>query len=111
MDCRLLGPLELVEQGRSLALGGAKQRALLALLALHANEVVATERLIDALWGESPPATVAKSVHVYVSRLRKQLGNGRLVTRAPGYMLRLDPSESDLKRFERLVAEAGSAAP
>ena len=85
-----------------------KQRSLLALLLLHANEVVSTERLIDELWGESPPATVNKSVQVYVSRLRKQLGDGRSVTRAPGYVLRLDPDESDLGRFERLLAGAAA---
>ena len=65
MDFRLLGPLEVVEQDRPLALGGAKQRSLLVVLLLHANEVVPTERLIDELWGGSPPATVAKSIQVY----------------------------------------------
>jgi DNA-binding SARP family transcriptional activator len=70
MDFRLLGPLEVVQHDRPLALGGRKQRALLAVLLLHANELVATERLIDDLWGESPPATVAKSIHVYVSGLQ-----------------------------------------
>ena len=69
MDFRLLGPLEVVDDGdRSLALGGAKQRALLAVLLLHANDVVSTERLVDEVWGESPPATVAKSIQVYVSQ-------------------------------------------
>ena len=109
MDFRLLGPLEVAEHDRLLALGGRKQRCLLAVLLLHANDVVSTERLIDELWGESPPATVAKSVQVYVSRLRKQLGDGRLLTRTPGYVLRVDPSELDVARFERLVAEAGGA--
>jgi DNA-binding SARP family transcriptional activator len=111
MDFRLLGPLEVVEHGRSLVLGGTKQRALLALLVLHAGEVVATERLIDELWGESPPATVAKSIHVYVSRLRGQLGEDRIVTRRPGYALRADLAEIDLARFEALVAEAAGAEP
>jgi DNA-binding SARP family transcriptional activator/tetratricopeptide (TPR) repeat protein len=111
MEFRLLGPLEVLERDRSLVLGGRKQRALLALLLLHANNAVSRERLIDELWGDAAPATVDKSIHVYVSRLRRQLGDGRLVTRAPGYMLRLDPSESDLGRFERLVAEAGGAHP
>ena len=106
MDFRLLGPLEVVERDRPLALGGAKQRALLAVLLLHANDVVSTERIIDLLWGESPPSTVAKSVQTYVSRLRKELGTGRLLTRTPGYVLRVDPSELDLARFERLVAQA-----
>ena len=111
IEFRLLGPLEVVEHERPLPLGAGKQRSLLAVLLLHANEVVSTERLIDELWGESPPATVAKSVHVYVSRLRKQLGDGRLVTRAPGYLLRVDPSELDLTAFQRLVAEAENADP
>ena len=106
LDFRLLGPLEAVEDDRPLALGGAKQRALLAVLLLHANQAVSSDRLIDELWGESPPATAGKIVQVYVSRLRKQLGYARLLTRPPGYLLRVDPAELDLARFERLVAEA-----
>ena len=111
MDFRLLGPLEVAEHDRSVVLGGVKQRALLAVLLSHANDVVSTEQLVDAVWGESPPATVAKSIQVYVSRLRKQLGEGRLVTRAPGYLLRVDPSELDVACFERLAAEAEDAQP
>jgi DNA-binding SARP family transcriptional activator len=111
LEFRVLGPLEVAAHDRLLDLGGPKQRALLAVLLLHANDVVATERLIDDVWGEAPPATVAKSVQVYVSRLRKQLGDGRLVTRTPGYQLQVDPSELDLARFERLVEEARGAAP
>jgi DNA-binding SARP family transcriptional activator len=111
VEFRLLGPLEVAEHDRLLALGGVKQRSLLAVLLLHANEVVSTDRLIDELWGGAPPATAAKSVQVYVSKLRKELGDGRLVTRTPGYVLRVDPSESDLARFEQLVAEARRAAP
>jgi DNA-binding SARP family transcriptional activator len=111
MDFRLLGPLEVAEHDRSVVLGGVKQRALLAVLLLHANDVVSTEQLVDEVWGESPPATVAKSIQVYVSRLRKQLGEGRLVTRAPGYLLRVDPSELDVACFERLAAEAEDAQP
>ena len=108
VEFRLLGPLEVVEHDQPLALGGGKQRSLFALLLLHANNVVSKERLVDELWGETPPATVNKSVQVYVSRLRKQLGDGRLVTRAPGYLLRVAPSELDLDRFERLVAAAAA---
>ena len=111
MDFRLLGPLEVAEHDRSVVLGGVKQRALLAVLLLHANDVVSTEQLVDEVWGESPPATVAKSIQVYVSRLRKQLGEGRLVTRAPGYLLRVDPSELDVACFARLAAEAEDAQP
>ena len=105
-EFRLLGPLEAVEDDRPLALGGVKQRALLAVLLLHANQVVSSDRLIDEVWGESPPATAGKIVQVYVSRLRKQLGEARLLTRPPGYLLHVDPAELDLARFERLVAEA-----
>jgi DNA-binding SARP family transcriptional activator len=111
MEFRLLGPLEVADRDRSLALGGVKQRSLLAVLLLHANEVVSTDRLIDELWGGEPPATAPKSVQVYVSKLRKEIGEGRLVTRAPGYVLRLGGSERDLARFEQLVAEARRAAP
>jgi DNA-binding SARP family transcriptional activator len=111
MDFRLLGPLEVVERDRSLALGGVKQRSLLAILLLQANELVSTDRLIDQLWGATPPATCAKSVQVYVSRLRKQLGSSRLVTHAPGYMLHVDPSELDLARFEQLADEARRTDP
>ena len=78
MEFRLLGPLEVVDGDRLLALGGVKPRSLLALLLLHANEVVSTDRLIDELWGDEPPATAAKSVQVHVSRLRKELGEDRL---------------------------------
>jgi DNA-binding SARP family transcriptional activator len=111
MQFRLLGPLEVVDGDRSLALGGRKQRSLLAVLLLHANDVLSTELLVDEVWGGSPPATVAKSVQVYVSRLRKELGDGRLLTRSPGYLLRVDPSELDLARFQALVAEAAAAGP
>jgi DNA-binding SARP family transcriptional activator len=111
LQFRLLGPLEVVDGDRPIALGGRKQRSLLAMLLLHANDVVSTELLVDEIWGGSPPATVAKSVQIYVSRLRKALGDGRLVTRAPGYLLRVAASELDLTRFQALVAEAGGADP
>ena len=106
IEFRVLGPLEVVEHGSSLALGGGKQRALLAVLLLHANEVVGTDRLVDELWGQAPPLTVTKSIHVYVSRLRREFGEDRVVTRPPGYLLRVEPRELDLKRFEALLAEA-----
>src|SRR5215210_737756 len=111
MDFRLLGPLEVVGDEGSLTLGGTKQRSLLAMLLLHANEVVSTDRLIDALWGASPPFTCGKSIQVYVSRLRKAIGDNRLVTHAPGYVLYVDPADLDLARFEQLVAEARRASP
>jgi predicted ATPase/DNA-binding SARP family transcriptional activator len=110
MDFRILGPLEALDEGRDVALAGGKQRALLALLLLHANETLSMERLTDELWGESPPATVAKAVQVHISRLRKTLGAGNgaaaaIVTRGHGYQLRLDPDRLDAHHFERLVAE------
>jgi DNA-binding SARP family transcriptional activator/class 3 adenylate cyclase len=115
MDFRILGPLEVLEEGRAVALGGSKQRALLALLLLHANETLSTDRLIDELWGERPPANAAKTVQMQISRLRKALaaegGNGSagvVVTRERGYELRLDPERLDARRFERLVAEGRS---
>jgi DNA-binding SARP family transcriptional activator len=111
MDFRLLGPLEVSEHDRTLALGGAKQRSLLALLLLRANELVSTDHLMDQLWSASPPITAGKSVQVYVSRLRKVLGDGRLTTHGRGYALHVEPSELDLARFERLCAEARQAAP
>ncbi|NUR78586.1 MAG: AfsR/SARP family transcriptional regulator, partial [Thermoleophilia bacterium] len=103
MEFRILGPLEVAEDGDVLALGRGRQRALLGLLLLHANEVVAQDRLVDDLWGESPPPTAFTALHGYVSRLRKLLGADRVLTSPPGYMLRLDTHELDLHRFERLV--------
>jgi len=113
MQFRLLGPVEVEEQGRLLPLGSAKQRALLAILLLHANEVVSRDRLIDELWGERPPASALHSLEVYVSRLRKTLqsdgGERFLVTRPGGYLLRLEPEQLDLERFERLVEDGRRA--
>ena len=111
MEFRLLGPLEVIERGRVLALGGGQQRSLFGALLLHANEVVSIDRLIDALWGQTPPVTAPKDVPVYVSRLRKELGEGRLFTQAPGYVLKVERSELDLRRFEQLLADARSADP
>src|SRR3954452_16083008 len=102
IEYRVLGPLEVREGDRPLPLGGAKQRALLALLILNANRVVSRGRLIDELWGEDPPDTAVTSVQVYVSRLRKLLPDASLVTRPPGYVLEAEPEGVDLLRFERL---------
>ncbi len=105
MDFRVLGPLEVVVGGDSLELGGLKQRALLTLLVLEANRTVSRERLIDALWEDEPTATAAKALQVYVSQLRKTLGRDRVVTKPEGYLLRADPDEVDVARFERLVGD------
>ena len=111
MDFRILGPLEVTDGERPLALGGVKQRSLLAVLLQHPNEIVSTDHLLGELWGDSPPATADKSIQVYVSRLRKELGAERVVTRPPGYALRLDASELDLGAFEELRAEARRLDP
>jgi DNA-binding SARP family transcriptional activator/streptogramin lyase len=92
-------------RGQPLELGAGKQRALLVLLLLRAGEVVSTDGLIDALWGERPPPSALNSVHVYVSQLRKALGNGRLQTHGRGYLLALEPERLDLGRFERLLGD------
>jgi DNA-binding SARP family transcriptional activator len=111
MDIRILGPLEIRNNGRVLSLGGAKQRALLAILILHANEVVSAERLLDDLWGERPPTSGAKALHVFVSQVRKVIGDDRLLTRAPGYTLQLGPDELDVTVVRRLREQAEAAEP
>jgi DNA-binding SARP family transcriptional activator len=107
MEFRILGPLEVSSDGQALDLGGAKQRALLAVLLLEANRVVSRDRLIDALWDADPPDTAQKALQVYVSNLRKQLGRDRIMTKAPGYAIQVQPGELDLERFERLVKGGG----
>jgi DNA-binding SARP family transcriptional activator len=106
LDVRLLGPLEVQGDTGPVALGGHKQRALLCVLALNAGRVVATDRLLDELWGEQQPRTAATSLQNMVSHLRKALGPDRVQTKAPGYMLRAAEEETDLGRFERLLTEA-----
>jgi DNA-binding SARP family transcriptional activator/ABC-type transport system substrate-binding protein len=111
MELRLLGPLEVLVSGRLVEFGARQQRLVLALLALHPNEVVAADRLIDELWGETPPTTAAKSLQVQISRLRKVLaeeGSDRLLTRAPGYLLVLREGERDIDRFEQLIEQGRS---
>ena len=120
MDFRILGPLEVRDGSRPLALGGEKQRALLAILLLHRNEVVSTDRLLDELWGESPPAGARKTLRAYVSKLRRATGangaassvaadnhrepkGGVLLTRGHGYVLQVAPGELDLERFRELA--------
>lgn len=116
MDFRMLGPLEAREAGQPLPLGGAKQRALLALLLINANQVISSERLIDLLWPADPPDTARNVIQVYISQLRKILRQNTtpgsqpvLSTRPTGYLLELDRDSLDIARFESL-AEAGHAA-
>ena len=110
MEFRALGDLQVVDDGQALALGSRQQRAVLALLVLSAGEVVSSDRLIEALWGERPPASAAKTVQVYISRLRKTLNGapasssgGLIVTVDHGYVLRVDPEQVDVRAFERLL--------
>ncbi len=104
MKFRILGPLEVEGSAGEIQLGGGKQRALLALLLLHANEVVPASRLIELLWTETPPADAAKALQVQVSRLRRALGADVLRTRPGGYLLAVDPESFDLPRFEKRAA-------
>jgi DNA-binding SARP family transcriptional activator/pimeloyl-ACP methyl ester carboxylesterase len=109
MDFRLLGPLEVVVDGRHLPLAGRKQRALLARLLLDANRTVAVDRLVADLWGEEVPETAQKMVQIYVSQLRKLLPADVLLTRAPGYALELEPGALDLVRVEHLRNQGQAA--
>ena len=117
MEFHLLGPLDVVVDGRSVPLGGIKQRTLLAILVLHANEVVATDRLIDELWPDGTPASALATLQGYVSRLRKALdpdgengGAATIAFRPPGYVLTAPAEQIDAFRFEQLVAEAEARA-
>jgi DNA-binding SARP family transcriptional activator len=109
IEIRILGRLEVVEHGRPVVVGAPKVRALLAVLLLHRDEVVSTDRLIDALWGERASPTAAKTVQVYVSNLRKALGDGLLVTEGRGYVLHAALGQLDVDRFEALVAQGREA--
>jgi DNA-binding SARP family transcriptional activator len=104
VEFRILGRLEALEHGQRLALGGAKQRAVLGILLIHRREAVSIDRLVDELWGERPPPTAAQTTRVYVSRLRKVLGDRVVETHGRGYLLVVDPDQIDADRFEALVA-------
>ena len=109
VEFRILGSVEAVGDDGPLPLGAPKQRALLALLLLHANTVVTRDRLVDTLWGDDPPRSAVSSLQVYVHGLRKVLGPDRIERHGTGYRLRLDPGELDLARFDRLVERAAAA--
>ena len=111
MEFRLLGPLEAVSDGRSLPLGGPKQRAVLAVLLLHPNEVVSTDRLVDDVWGAEPPKTVDSYIQNCMSHLRRVLGRELIETHPPGYLLRIDADAVDAHRFEQALAAADELDP
>ena len=109
MEFRILGPLEVVEDGEPVALGTLKERLVLGVLLLHANEFVSRQRLIDDLWGEAPPPTARKAVNVYLSKVRKALsvaGADPIATASGGYRLRVEPETLDASRMQLLVARA-----
>ena len=110
MEFGILGPLEVRADGHAVPLGGARPRAVFAVLALNANRPVSADRLALALWGEEAPPSAVKTVQVYVARLRKALGDPEvLVTTPAGYRLRVRPGELDAERFESLVADGRQA--
>jgi DNA-binding SARP family transcriptional activator/predicted ATPase len=109
MQVRVLGPFQLEEGGRRITIGGLRQRAVLATLVLHANEVVPSEQLLVDLWGEDSPSSAANALQAAISRLRKVLPASRLLTTAPGYMLRVFPAELDVSQFEQLIFEGRDA--
>jgi DNA-binding SARP family transcriptional activator/tetratricopeptide (TPR) repeat protein len=117
VEFRILGPLEVVRETGPVVLPRGRGRALLALLVLRAGEVVAADRLIDELWGPTPPPTANKSLHNLISDLRRRLGSGPdageapaiLATAGSGYVLQINPHQVDAVRFRRLLAEASGA--
>ena len=111
LQIRLLGRLEVFVQGEPLALGGARQRAVLALLALRAGELVSRDRLIDDLWGDDATSKPANALAALVARLRKVLPRDVLLTHGSGYELHVDDEAIDLVRFERLFARAAASDP
>lgn len=105
LDVRILGPLQVEIDGVSVALGGPKQRSVLAMLALSLNRVVSTDRLIDGVWGDEAHDRAGATLQVYVSNLRKLIGADRILTQPPGYLLKIETAECDFGRFEALVAD------
>ncbi|MGM0618755.1 MAG: BTAD domain-containing putative transcriptional regulator [Actinomycetota bacterium] len=106
---RVLGPVQVEVDGRTLALGTPRQRTVLGVLLLHHGEVVSTSALVDALWGTAPPRTAGHSLQTYVSGLRSIIGSDRITTRPPGYVAHVEAEELDVCHFERLVAAAREA--
>ena len=110
MEYRILGSLDVRDdRGAALPLGGVRERSLLAILLLHANEPFTTDRIVDELWGEGPPKAAVKTVQVYVSRLRKLLGAEAIVSCPGGYVLRVDAGAIDHHRFEQLTSDGRRA--
>ena len=111
VEFRLLGPLEVVAEGRVVPLDAPKPRALLAILLLHANEPVSCDLLMEELWAGRPPASATKVLQTYVSQLRRLLGRTLIRTVPSAYELRADAGSLDMHRFEELMRDARAAAP
>ena len=109
MHIRILGPFQVEEGGRRITIGGLRQRAVLASLVLHANEVVPSEQLLVELWGEDSTPSAGNALQAAISRVRRTLPPGRLITQAPGYLLRVFREEVDVSQFEQLVSEGREA--
>src|SRR5215470_10594209 len=109
MRVRILGPFDLEDGGRRITIGGVRQRAVLADLLLHANEVVPSEQILIDLWGVDTSASAANALQAAISRLRRLLPPGRLITTAPGYRLRVFQAELDAAQFEQLIFEGRDA--
>jgi len=110
MELRLLGPIEVAADGRLVSLGGRQRRTLLAILAVHAGQPVTTDRLIDELWGDTPPQTARKTVQAHIAHLRRALNGFQdvLVSAGEGYSLQVDRIDFDVRHFEHLLVEARS---
>src|SRR5436190_23990944 len=108
MEIRILGPLEVVDGDRVVELGGGRQRALLADLAIHRGQPLTPDRLIDDLWADNPPATATKTLQALVSRLRKALGRDAVVTTRGGYSL-AEGIATDAERLEALLRDGAAA--
>jgi DNA-binding SARP family transcriptional activator len=108
VDIRLLGPLQLRVGDLDLLPARPKHRLLLAMLAVNHGEPVSTDALIEALWGDAPPPSATNALQGHVTALRKLVGGDRIETRTPGYLLRVEPGELDVERFESLIREARS---
>src|SRR5690349_15936624 len=111
LEVRLLGPLELVHEGRRIALGGPRLCGLLTLLAVEANEVVSRDRLVDGLWGARAPGLTGNALAVLVARLRSVLPAGVIETVRSGYRLCIPHGATDVHRFEQLLEASAGASP
>jgi DNA-binding SARP family transcriptional activator len=110
MDFRLLGPVEVLVDNKSVSISAPRQKTVLALLLAECGKVVSVERLVDALWPEGPPPTARSQIQITISALRRLIGGDVILTRAPGYLIEVPAETIDLNRFESLAADAAIAA-